>query len=92
MSEHVLPLTDIVSWMAHSTMIFMNSSCEVKNPCDFHLTIYKLEAYPFLIENLRVIPTNSISTTLRRISRELYHPGLKVQRHEEEQSSVGTLH
>ena len=44
------------------------------------------------MENLRVIPTNSIRTTLRRISRELYHPGLKVQRHEEEQSSVGTLH
>ena len=45
-----------------------------------------------LIDNLRVIPTNSNSTTLRRISRELYYPGLKVQRHEEEQSSVGTLH
>ena len=45
-----------------------------------------------LINNLRVIPTNSNSTTLRRISRELYYPGLKVQRHEEEQSSAGTLH
>ena len=27
--EHAFPLTEIVGWMAHSTIIFMNSSCVV---------------------------------------------------------------
>ena len=45
--EHAFPLTEIVSWMAHSTILFMNSSCVGYNPCDFHLTIYKCGAYPF---------------------------------------------
>ena len=27
--EHAFPLMEIVSWMAHSTIIFMNSSCVV---------------------------------------------------------------
>ena len=45
-----------------------------------------------LIEILSVIPTNSNSTTLQRISRELYHPSLRVQGHKEELPSPGTLH
>ena len=45
-----------------------------------------------VVENVRVIPTNSNSTTLRRISRELYHPSVKVQRHKEEHPSLDTLH
>ena len=45
--EPAFPLTDIISWVAHSTIIFMNSSCVVLNPCDSHLTFYKCEAYLF---------------------------------------------
>ena len=39
-----------------------------------------------------MISTNSNSTTLRQLSRELYHPSLKVQRHKEEHPGPGTRH
>ena len=35
--EDDIPPTEIVSWMAYSsTIICMNSSCVVIDPCDFH--------------------------------------------------------
>ena len=64
--------------------------CSIKSMW-FSFSNLQVWGLSIFIENLGVIPTNSNSATMRLNSRQLSHPGLKEQRHEEGQSNPGTL-